>query len=181
MQYIRSHATEYSVSTERVGAVGFSAGATLIADMTLNAVNAQANAIDPLDRFSSKPNFLILAYGSMRIPNNADSIAVARFPPTFIYGTAEDRSSNGGMQEMYSRLYRAGVPVEAHFFQNGIHGTGFALGDPVLGQWTNLLHNWLRVGGFLTTQTTDSFSRRCKIRRLAIDKRHGDINTSGRS
>ena len=34
------------------------------------------------------------------------------------------------MIEMYSRLFRAGVPVEAHFFQNGIHGTGFALGDP---------------------------------------------------
>jgi hypothetical protein len=51
---------------------------------------------------------------------------------------------------MYTRLYRAGVPVEAHFFRNGIHGTGFALGDPVLGQWTNLLHNWMAAGGFLT-------------------------------
>jgi hypothetical protein len=150
MQYIRSHATEYRLSTDRIGAVGFSAGSALIADMTLNAVNGQASATDPLDRFPSKPNFLILAYGSMRIPTNADSIAVASFPPTFMYGTAEDRSSNGGMQEMYSRLYGARVPVEAHFFQNGIHGTGFALGDPVLGQWTNLLHNWLAVGGFLT-------------------------------
>jgi hypothetical protein len=39
-----------------------------------------------------------------------------------------------------------------HFFQNGIHGTGFALGDPVLGQWTNLLYNWLAIGGFLTSR-----------------------------
>ncbi len=69
----------------------------------------------------------------------ADSIIKKSFPPTFMYGTVEDRSSQGGMIDMYSRLYRAGVPVEAHFFQNGIHGTGFALGDPVLGQWTNLL------------------------------------------
>src|SRR3982751_6939021 len=30
MQYLRSHATEYGLSTDRVGAVGFSAGATLI-------------------------------------------------------------------------------------------------------------------------------------------------------
>jgi acetyl esterase/lipase len=153
MQYIRAHTNEYNVSANRVGAIGFSAGATLIADMTLNTVTTKANATDPLDRFSSKPDFLILAYGSMRIPGNADSNAVVNFPPTFMYGTAEDKSSNGGMQEMYSRLYRAGVSVEAHFFQNGIHGTGFALGDPILGQWTNLLHNWLRAGGFLTSKS----------------------------
>src|SRR5215217_9318128 len=30
MQYIRAHATEYGSSPERVGAIGFSAGATLI-------------------------------------------------------------------------------------------------------------------------------------------------------
>jgi hypothetical protein len=153
MQFIRAHANEYGCSITRIGAVGFSAGATLIADMTLNATNAQENATDLLDRFSSKPDFLILGYGSMRIPNNADSIAVASFPSTFMYGTAEDRSSNGGMQEMYSRLYRAAVPVEAHFFQNGIHGTGFALGDPVLGDWTTLLHNWLTAGNFLNNQS----------------------------
>ncbi len=69
-----------------------------------------------------------------------------------MYGTVEDRGSQRGMLEMYTRLFRAGAPVEAHFFRNGIHGTGFALGDPVLGQWTNLLHNWLLVGGFLTNK-----------------------------
>ena len=152
MQYIRAHAAEYNISTDRIGAVGFSAGATLIADMSLNAVAAQANTTDPLERLSSKPNFLILAYGSMRIPDNADSTAVVSFPPTFMYGTVEDRSSQGGMLDMYSRLYRARVPAEAHFFQNGIHGTGFAVGDPVLGQWTNLLYNWMAVGGFLTNK-----------------------------
>jgi len=163
MQFIRSNAGQYNISVDRVGAIGFSAGATLIADMTLNPVGTPTNATDPLDHFSSKPNFLILGYGSMRIPNNADSTAVASFPPTFMYGTAEDRSSNGGMQEMYSRLYRVGVPVEAHFFRNGIHGTGFALGDPVLGEWTNLLHNWLLVGGFLTDKPQVPLSGRVKL------------------
>src|SRR3982751_1758191 len=115
MQYIRSHATEYGLSADRVGAIGFSAGATLISDMTLNTKAGEPNSMDALDHFSSRPDFLILAYGSMGIPNDADSIA--GFPPTFMYGTVEDRSSNGGMQEMFGRLYRAGVRVEAHFFQ----------------------------------------------------------------
>jgi acetyl esterase/lipase len=153
MQFIRSHANEYHVSTNRVGAVGFSAGATLIADMTLNAPAVPSNAIDPLERFSSKPDFMILAYGATRIGNNVDSTTIANLPPTFMYGTVEDRGSQGGMLDMYTRMYRAGAKAEVHFFQNGIHGTGFALGDPVLGQWTNLLHNWMRAGGFLTDKS----------------------------
>jgi hypothetical protein len=69
-----------------------------------------------------------------------------------MYGTVEDRGSQTGMLDMYTRLYRANAPVEAHFFRNGIHGTGFAVGDPILGQYTTLLHNWLTAGGFLTAK-----------------------------
>jgi acetyl esterase/lipase len=150
MQFIRSRAAEYHINANHVGAIGFSAGATLIADMTLNGSPASGNDSDPLERILSRPDFMILGYGSMRIPEIADSVLRKRIPPTFMYGTVEDRGSQGGMVDMYARLYRAGVPLEGHFFQNGIHGTGFALGDPVLGQWTTLLHNWLKGGGFLT-------------------------------
>ncbi|MGY3214331.1 alpha/beta hydrolase [Mucilaginibacter sp. HD30] len=150
MQYIRAHATEYKISPDRVGAVGFSAGATMIADMSLNPL--KTDATDALGALPSKPNFLILAYGSTRVPDNADQAALAAMPPTFMYGTVEDRGSQTGMLDMYTRLYRANVPVEAHFFRNGIHGTGFALGDPVLGEWTNLLHNWMAAGGYLTAK-----------------------------
>lgn len=150
MQYIRANATSFNISANRVGAVGFSAGATLIADMTLNAVAGQPDATDPLDRFSSKPNLMVLAYGAMQIPAATDSATLANVPPTFMYGTVEDRGSTRGMIAFYTRLFQAGANVEAHFFQNGIHGTGFALGDPVLGEWPTLMHNWMAAGGFLT-------------------------------
>jgi acetyl esterase/lipase len=152
MQYIRAHATSFHISANRVGAVGFSAGANLIPNMLVMPISTASGTNDSLDRFSPKPDFMVLAYGSMRIAEMADSSIKKNFPPTFMYGTVEDRGSQGGMIDMYSRLFRAGVPVEAHFFQNGIHGTGFALGDPVLGQWTNLLHNWLKAAGFLTNK-----------------------------
>jgi acetyl esterase/lipase len=152
MQYIRAHAAEYHVSPDHIGAVGFSAGASLIPDMTLNAANGDINSTDPLDHYSSKPDFMILAYGSMRISEMNDSMVRKSFPPSFLYGTVEDRGSQSGMIDMYGRLFRAGVPVEAHFFQNGIHGTGFAVGDPVLGEWTKLLSNWLKGAGMLTSK-----------------------------
>lgn len=163
MQYIRAHAAEYHISPDHIGAVGFSAGATLIPDMTVNAAVADNNSADLLDRYSSKPNFMILAYGSMRVGDMADSIIKKSFPPTFMYGTVEDRGSQSGMIDMYSRLYRAGVPVEAHFFRNGIHGTGFALGDPVLGEWTKLLNNWMRGSGFLSNKTQVSLGGVVKL------------------
>ncbi|MFD0752307.1 alpha/beta hydrolase [Mucilaginibacter calamicampi] len=161
MQYIRAHADDYKISPDRVGAIGFSAGATLIADMALNPI--KINAPDMLSTMPSKPNFLILGYGSTRITDNTDQAALAAMPPTFMYGTVEDRGSQTGMLDMYTRLYRANVPVEAHFFRNGIHGTGFALGDPVLGQWTTLLHNWMTGGGYLSVKPQISLAGVVKL------------------
>src|SRR6186997_947157 len=77
VQFIRAHAAEYNISADRIGAVGFSAGAELVADMTVNAIAANSNATDSLERFSSKPDFMILAYGSMHIPDNGDSATIA--------------------------------------------------------------------------------------------------------
>jgi acetyl esterase/lipase len=153
MQFIRAHAAEYRISGDRVGAVGFSAGANLIADMALNTVPVKSGTTDRLDRFDTKPNFMILAYGGLQIPADADSAALSSLPPTFMYGTVEDAGATTVMMEMATRLFESGVPVETHFFRNGQHGSGFAIGDPVLGNWTTLMHNWMAAGGFLTAKS----------------------------
>lgn len=148
MQFIRSHAAEYGILTDRVGAVGFSAGANLIVDMSLNTVSGKAGATDRLDQHSTRPDFIILAYGGLNI--DEPSLAVSNLPPTFMYGTVEDAGATQQMLKMASRLFEAGVPIETHFFRNGQHGSGFALGDPVLGEWPTLMHNWMKAGGLLT-------------------------------
>lgn len=149
MQYIRSHASEYNISPDRVGAVGFSAGANLIADLMFNPVVGQNDSNDPLDHFNTQPNFLILCYGSAPMPASMDAKTKATLPPVFMFGTAEDAGSMKGMSELYSNLIAANAPVEAHFFRNGVHGTGFAIGDPVLGSWPELMYTWLKSGGFV--------------------------------
>lgn len=150
MQHIRSHAAEYHISPDRVGAVGFSAGANLIADMMFNPIAGRADAKDLLDRFNTQPNFLVLGYGSAAMPTGLDPKTKATLPPVFMYGTVEDAGSIKGMSELYASLVTANAPVEAHFFRDGVHGTGFAIGDPVLGAWPNLMYSWLQSGGFLT-------------------------------
>ena len=150
MQYIRAHAAEYRVDPKRVGIIGFSAGANLAADASFNPLAADVEAADPLDRVPSRPDFLILSYGSMAMPTATSSGGGANVPPVFMYCTAEDAGAARGMTELYSNLLKAKVPAEAHFFASGVHGVGFAQGDPVLGEWPNLMHRWMTAGGWLT-------------------------------
>lgn len=158
MQYIRYRADEYKISIDRVGAVGFSAGANLIADMAFHPIAGNSVARDPLERFPASPDFLVLAYGSTRMPENIDQSILSDFPPVFMYGTAEDGGTTKGMVALYSALLQANVPAEAHFFRNGEHGSGFAIGDPILGEWPELMYKWLASDGFLTDKPQCSFS-----------------------
>jgi BD-FAE len=151
IRYIRAHAAEFRIDPARVGALGFSAGTNLLVDLTLHVRAGDAGAADPLDRFSTRPDFLVLGYGFMPIPADTDRKVLAAFPPTFFYGTVEDRGNALNMLNLQGTLIRNNVPTEAHFFQNGIHGTGFGLGDPVLGEWPVLLDNWVRTNGLLTS------------------------------
>jgi acetyl esterase/lipase len=154
IQYLRAHADELRIDPNRIGIIGFSAGAELAASASLRTRPGQADAADPIDRQSSRPDFLVLAYGSAPMPRASDDAqpktAPPPPPPTFMFCTAEDVSHLGGMLSLYSSLRAARVPVEAHFFASGEHGVGFAQGDPVLGAWPDLMFNWMRAGGFLT-------------------------------
>ena len=153
LQYIRSHAEEYGVSKDRIGAVGFSAGANLCADMAFSAAAGDPRAADPLDREPTNPNFIVLAYGSKQMPDTISAFAKAHLPPTFMFGTAEDRGSLRGLTNLYPTLIEAGVPVESHIFQNGDHGVGFAVGDPILGKYPQLMLEWIRVNGMLSDKS----------------------------
>jgi len=150
MQYLRAHGEEFHIDKRRVGIIGFSAGAELAAASTFKPVEAKADDADPLMRFASQPNFLVLAYGSSRLPATNDQKMSP--PPTFMFCTAEDTSHLRGMMDLYGALTRAHIPAEAHFFASGEHGVGFPLGDPVLGQWPDLLFSWIKASGFLTDQ-----------------------------
>jgi acetyl esterase/lipase len=169
MQYLRAHADEYHTSPDRIGIIGFSAGAELACLATFNPVEGKAEATDPLDRFPSRANFMILSYGSapMRAqgagnnPQGAPGSAAA--PPTFMFCTAEDASHINGMITLYNSLRTARVPVEVHFFPNGEHGVAFAQGDPVLGTWPDLMFNWVRAGGFLASQKPVAVSGVVKV------------------
>jgi hypothetical protein len=170
---VRARADEWGVSPNRLGAVGFSAGSFLATQVALRPQAANASAADPVERVSSRPDFLVLAYGAANperpgvrglgaqglTDDEAASIfaptaeEIATAPPSFFFVTAEDAGQSRSMADLYLRLLKAGRSAEAHFFAYGEHGTGFALGDPLLGSWPELLRSWMRTNGLLTGAT----------------------------
>ena len=177
IRIVRARAAEFEVSPERIGILGFSAGGHLASTAGTHFDSGNASAADPIDRASSRPDFMILAYpvisfvapyshrGSANnlLGENADPKLLAELsnelhvtaqtPPTFLFSTDADTvvpSENS--VAFYLALRKAGVPAEMHIFEKGPHGVGLDLGDPALGEWPTLLANWMRGRGLLQNQ-----------------------------
>jgi acetyl esterase/lipase len=96
LRYLRANAAEFRLDPNRIGIIGFSAGAELATFAVFKPAPAQPEAEDPIDRVSSQANFMILAYGSSPIPASLNTNDVA-IPPTFMFCTAEDMGHLRGM------------------------------------------------------------------------------------
>lgn len=171
---VRSRAKELGIAPDRIGAWGFSAGGHLAATIGTHFDAGQTSAADPVDRMSSRPDFLILAYpvisfttpythkGSLKnlLGDNPDPALVqnlsnelqvtAQTPPTFLFHTNADTGVPAENSVLfYLALRKAGVPAELHIFEKGPHGVGLGNPDAALSGWPIALANWLRTRGLL--------------------------------
>jgi len=174
IRIVRQKAGEYRVLPDRIGIMGFSAGGHLASTAGTHFDTVNANAADPIDGVSSRPDFLVLVYpvisfttpyvhrGSMRAllgdgadPKLVESLSnelqvTAQTPPTFLFHTNAD---NGVPPEnsvlFYMALRKAGVPAEMHIYERGPHGVGLAQTDEALSSWPARLADWLRNRGLL--------------------------------
>ena len=177
IRIVRSRAADFEVSPDRIGILGFSAGGHLASTAGTHFDDGNVSAADPIDRVSSRPDFMILAYpvisfvapyshrGSATnlLGENADPKLLAELsselhvtpqtPPTFLFSTdADTLVPSENSVAFYLALRKAGVPAEMHIFEKGPHGVGLDLGDPALGEWPALLANWMRSRGLLQSQ-----------------------------
>jgi acetyl esterase/lipase len=174
IRYVRSHAAEYGLAANRIGIWGFSAGGHLASTTGTHFDSGDPNASDPIDRAGSRPDFMILSYpvitlvgpkthqgskknllGDNPDPDLARSLSselqvTPQTPPTFLFTTDGDKTvPPENSIEFFLAMRKAGVQGELHLYQNGPHGVGLALNDPVLSSWPVRLDAWLRVRGLL--------------------------------
>lgn len=174
VRFVRTHAAEYKISPSRIGIWGFSAGGHLASTTGTHFDAGDANAADGIDRASSRPDFMILAYpvisfttpythtGSMhnllgaepdpKLQNSLsnETQVTTQTPPTFLFHTDEDNAVPAENSLLfYLALRKAGVPAELHIYERGPHGVGLAPTDAVLGSWPGRLKDWLEIRGLL--------------------------------
>jgi acetyl esterase/lipase len=153
---VRARAKEYGIAADRIGIWGFSAGGHLASTVATHFDAGQPEG-DAIDRVSSRPDFVILAYpvitfdptithaGSRRnlIGEKPDPQWVEFFsnekhvtkdtPPVFLFHTTADTVVPvENAIRFYHACRKAGVPVEMHIYEKGKHGVGLGR-DP---KWT---------------------------------------------
>jgi acetyl esterase/lipase len=128
---IRRRAAEWRVDPNRIGMVGFSAGAML----TMTTAVAGQDA---------KPAFIGDIYGPM-----AAMTVPADAPPLFAAVAADDPLFGGGEMGLIKSWMTAKRPVELHLFERGGHGFGMYPKETTSTGWFEEFVRWLGMHGML--------------------------------
>jgi acetyl esterase/lipase len=96
MSLIRQNAKQWNIAPDRVGVIGFSAGAHLAARLSTGFQKRSYPPADAADKLSSRPDFAILVYPAYLVkPDNAslaDEITVTpKTPQAFLVQTQDDQ------------------------------------------------------------------------------------------
>ena len=78
IRLVRSRAAQLGIVSDRIGMMGFSAGGHLTATAGTHFDDGNPNAPDPIDRVSSRPDFLILAYAVISLIRRSRTAALSR-------------------------------------------------------------------------------------------------------
>ncbi len=170
---IRSRANDFKIDPNRLGAIGFSAGGHLAADLAVSHSQITYAPVDDADRLSARPAFVGLIYPVISLdrkislgssapnllgPDASPELVAARSPalhvtnatpPSFLAAAFDDPIVLPGNALLWIQAVRHnGAEVEAHLFAKGGHGFGFHLpaGDPG-SLWPDLFSRWMRKNG----------------------------------
>jgi acetyl esterase/lipase len=128
---VRRRAVEWRVDPDRIGMIGFSAGAMLTMVTTLAGEDA-------------KPAFIANIYGpiaAIEVP--------ADVPPLFVALAADDGLFAGSGFGLIERWHAAQRQVEFHFYERGGHGFGMYPKETTSTGWFDAYVRWMTMHGLL--------------------------------
>ncbi len=154
VEMMRAMSQKYDLNKNKVGVMGFSAGAHL--------------AAFACSKTEHRPDFALIIYGCPRLieenitwlendlyhrkmtteefeANNLIERVDKNNPPAFLVHSLDDNTCNYKETTLYARALRKySVPNEVHLFPTGGHGFGLGRKEDGTDQWINLAINWIK-------------------------------------
>jgi acetyl esterase/lipase len=149
--FVRSHAAEWHIDLNRVGVLGFSAGAHLAAALSTHYDQRIYDTVDAADNVSCRPDFAVIVYpGYLAIAEqnfapNSEIHPTEKTPPSFIVQSEDDPVHIENATVYFLALKNAKVPAELHIYADGGHGWGLRPTNQPVTHWPKLVDTWLRT------------------------------------
>jgi acetyl esterase/lipase len=127
---VRSHAAEWKIDPNRIGVLGFSAGAHLATALSTHYEKRLYPAQDAADQLSCRPDFAVVVYpgyladAEHSFLDKLDIHTDAKTPPAFIVQAEDDPVHIENSTTYFLALKNAKVPAELHIYAEGGHGYG---------------------------------------------------------
>lgn len=152
VRFVRDRAKEWHIDPHKIGIAGYSAGANLAMNLAANFDGGDKDAVDPIERLSSRPDFAVgLATWHWRQKQSPFKFHKDA-PPVFLVHATNDGITGGAPIELpraiKADLAKLGVPVHMEEFAEGAHGVGNLIPQRVKNgfppaRWPDLLLQWL--------------------------------------
>jgi acetyl esterase/lipase len=162
IRIVRGKAKEWEIDPNRLGVLGFSAGAHAAAVAATQFDQRLYQPVDAIDRESARPSFLALIYPGYIADKGelAPEIRVTEAtPPTFFAHAHDDRVSPENSVLMYLALKRASVAAELHVYATGGHGYGLRPSEHACVTWPDRFADWLKTQGAIDRSSTAATSK----------------------
>jgi acetyl esterase/lipase len=179
VRLVRAKAGGWYLDPKRIGIMGSSAGGHLASTVMTHFDSGDSNAVDVIERQSSRPDLAILCYPVVTMgtfahqgsKNNllgtnpppelvqelSSELRVTKdTPPCFLWHTFEDKTVPvENTLQLAAALRKAGVPFDLHIYENGPHGQGLGIREykpdnfGKMLPWTQDCLFWLKHRGFV--------------------------------
>jgi acetyl esterase/lipase len=179
LRTVRAGAEKWSIDPKRIGVMGSSAGGHLATTAATHFEAGKADATDPIERASCRPDFAIICYGVISMEDGVthggsknnllgkdpdpalvqllsnDKQVTKDTPPCFVWSTGEDKAVPPENSFRFVNALRANnVPYDFHIYQKGPHGIGLSRGKGGVAAdevhpWGQDLLFWLRQNDWL--------------------------------